>query len=991
MRKILTLLGFMVIALFIYPAHPNKCSDQEELIVAAHYPAWYQGNWVWYKGSTPFYTAYTPLLGHYNNKHKNTLSQHIEWARQYGLNTFMIEWCGIANSTYWASHEEIVSTFKSNPDFKKINFFFVYSIIMGLRKAGDDTFDPVDFDDQQNVNKLISDFKYAAAKYFNQTNHLKINGKPVIYIWAVGLAEGDFKSAIETLRNTIKNQYGMDLYIIADEVGWNSSPVYTRTPLFDAVMPYAMVKAEGQPPTNYALEDSIDEIIPQYANWYFACDDMGIDFIPGVIPGFNPTGAPWCYNDNFEPTVPTIERSPESFKDFIVKAKSYIDPDANMFYITSWSEWNEGTNIEPSVEFQFDYLQALKEALAEESPITPPGNVIKFSFKKIFDPDGPDNRLLAVAFDTIEFLDSAQNILQTIDIGTSEAREYMGLGWFSNEGPWASDAENFAWAGTEWKYATLHLDLPPDTVYMRLRIVVPEGQETSIFLDSENKATISGSPWVWQSHLVLLNPSNLPPQIQLNHSNLAFGASTSGAVTGPQNFLVNNSGGGILNWTISDDQTWLSCSPTSGTNAGSVSVSADPSGLVVGKHSAAITVTDPNASNSPQTISVTLTIYGAGAASKPFGDYATPTNGSTVSSSVPFTGWVLDDIGVESVKLYRKNGQQLTYIGAAVFVEGARPDIEQSYPDYPMNYKAGWGYMMLTNFLPNGNGGFTIHAIATDLEGHQVTLGTKTITVDNANAVKPFGAIDTPAQGGTANGSSFRNHGWVLTPIPNSIPTDGSTINVYINGVYLGHPFYNIYRSDIAALFPGYANSNGAGAYFDINTTVYENGVHSIYWTAADNVGNTDGIGSRYFTIQNTGSGSSQAVKTQASSCNLPGIAELPVLTEPIGFKIGFNEKIGYSNISPDENGIIRIELRELERLELHISNIESGFMLAGNKFHPLPIGSTLDTGTGTFSWIPGPGFYGNYRLVFIKKGPEGELSKKEIHLRIVPKFGTGG
>jgi len=88
---------------------------------------------------------------------------------------------------------------------------------------------------------------------------------------------------------------------------------------------------------------------------------------------------------------------------------------------------------------------------------------------------------------------------------------------------------------------------------------------------------------------------------------------------------------------------------------------------------------------------------------------------------------------------------------------------------------------------------------------------------------------------------------------------------------------------------------------------------------------------------------------------------------------------------------MIRIELRELERIELHISNIKSGFMLAGNKFHPLPIGSTLDTGTGTFSWIPGPGFYGNYRLVFIKKGPEDELSKKEIHLKIVPRSGTGG
>ena len=108
--------------------------------------------------------------------------------------------------------------------------------------------------------------------------------------------------------------------------------------------------------------------------------------------------------------------------------------------------------------------------------------------------------------------------------------------------------------------------------------------------------------------------------------------------------------------------------------------------------------------------------------------------------------------------------------------------MEQAFPGYPKNYQAGWGYMLLTNFLPNsGNGTFILYAKATDLEGHEVTLGTKTIHCDNANAVKPFGAIDTPPQGGTANGSSFTNLGWVLTPQPNSIPTDGSTINVFVD------------------------------------------------------------------------------------------------------------------------------------------------------------------------------------------------------------------
>ena len=282
-------------------------------------------------------------------------------------------------------------------------------------------------------------------------------------------------------------------------------------------------------------------------------------------------------------------------------------------------------------------------------------------------------------------------------------------------------------------------------------------------------------------------------------------------------------------------------------------------------------------------------------------------------SSISVSGWALDDIGVGSVKIYRQAGSTLAYIGDAVFVEGARPDVEQAFPGYPKNYQAGWGYMLLTNFLPNsGNGTFILYAKATDLEGHEVTLGTKTIHCDNANAVKPFGAIDTPPQGGTANGSSFTNLGWVLTPQPNSIPTDGSTINVFVDSVNLGHPTYNIYRSDIATLFPGYANSDGAIGYFPLDTTAYSNGVHTIYWTAQDNAGNTDGIGSRFFTIQNTGS--SRSVSSIAGNnqrkptIRIEELSNLPFnYFEPIKIKKGYGRNIQPKIIQPDEENISRI------------------------------------------------------------------------------------
>jgi len=472
--------------------------------------------------------------------------------------------------------------------------------------------------------------------------------------------------------------------------------------------------------------------------------------------------------------------------------------------------------------------------------------------------------------------------------------------------------------------------------------------------------------------LAATDPSDTP-QISLNREELFFGAEASGAVTGAQSILVENSGTGTLNWTASTDQNWLSCSPSSGGNTGEIWVSVDKTGLSPGTYTGAVTVSDSLAINSPRTVTVTLNVYRTNHSSPPFGVFSTPLDGSTVSSSIPVTGWVLDDIGVLGVQIFRQEGNSRVYIGDAILVEGARPDVEQAYPGYPENYKAGWGYMMLTNFLPGGDGNFTISAVVTDMEGNEVTLGTKRITVDNANAVKPFGAIDTPAQGAVVSGSNYRNHGWVLTPIPNAIPVDGSTIEVFVDGVSLGHPVYNIYREDIAALFPGYANSDGAHAYFDFDTTVYGNGVHTIYWTAEDDAGNADGIGSRYFSIQN----STQAGR-QKTMDGGQWTDEIPLeYVNPVGVRIGYRKDMKIREMYPDENGIVTVNIRELERVVIHL-----GPVVRPLSKRELPIGSTFDPGLGIFYWSPGPGFLGLYEFVFI----ENQTAKRIIHIRIAPK-----
>jgi len=102
----------------------------------------------------------------------------------------------------------------------------------------------------------------------------------------------------------------------------------------------------------------------------------------------------------------------------------------------------------------------------------------------------------------------------------------------------------------------------------------------------------------------------IPPTIAVNKSSLSS-TSVQGTNASSQFFEVWNSGGDTLTYSISDNRTWLSCTPTSGNSTGghdSIQVSYASAGLSAGTYSATITISDSSATNSPRTISVSLAV-----------------------------------------------------------------------------------------------------------------------------------------------------------------------------------------------------------------------------------------------------------------------------------------------------------------------------------------------------------------------------------------------
>jgi hypothetical protein len=470
------------------------------------------------------------------------------------------------------------------------------------------------------------------------------------------------------------------------------------------------------------------------------------------------------------------------------------------------------------------------------------------------------------------------------------------------------------------------------------------------------------------------------PRLTIDRTSLRFAAVTTGtsftSQTQPQTVRLSQIGSGTITWTAASTVPWLVVSPTSGTGPAVLTVSVQFTAGLSDSQTGRINLTLNGAGSTVGPINVTLTTVPSTApASLPFGNFDTPAGDATVlSGSVALTGWTLDNIGVQRVELWRdlqagetttpfastpsdpRNGK--VFISNATFVDGARPDIEGLYPSMPVNYRGGWGYLMLTWGLWNqGNGTYRLHAFAFDQENNVATIGTKQIIVNNNAATKPFGSIDTPAVGGDASGPNF---GWALTPKVNGVATckiQPSGVQVSIDSGPLQPVFYGDFRADIAAAFPGYSNSAGAGGHYLPDWTQLTNGVHTIGWLVTDDCGRADGIGSRFFNVT-TG--------TALMAGLTPGAAMVAQTEsqEPITVARGHGE---LPVIVTGESGSRTVEIKQGERIEMRLPRgFDSAVQLVtGGQHRDLPVGATWDAASGIFSWEPAAGFLGRYRLVF--------------------------
>ena len=98
----------------------------------------------------------------------------------------------------------------------------------------------------------------------------------------------------------------------------------------------------------------------------------------------------------------------------------------------------------------------------------------------------------------------------------------------------------------------------------------------------------------------------VPPAFGMSPTSLSFAAQQGGGNPAAQTLSISNTGGGTLTWSVSNNASWLSHSPTSGTGNGMVTISVTTGSLTAGPYNGMVTLSAPGAT--AVTVPVTFTV-----------------------------------------------------------------------------------------------------------------------------------------------------------------------------------------------------------------------------------------------------------------------------------------------------------------------------------------------------------------------------------------------
>jgi hypothetical protein len=323
-------------------------NGNRRLRIFAYYYPWYRGvgddKW-------KYNQEFAPLLGHYESSDPTIVRKHVEWAVEYGIDAFIVEWFGQHPLSGGVDIDQNLRLLRDVlADYPQVKFAIFYDqlIRFGSKKN-------LSFFDQGRRNIFREDMRYAARTYFGHPNYLHIDGRPVVTIYITRSAKHNYDSLLEEVRSDAENEGFPATYLIGDEVWWSKHNSHVRT--LDAVTAYNLHSSKKLREVKVGAREFARHMVQLYVKDQHRTNSMGVDLFPGIGHAFN----------DFRGNLPLIPTRPEGqFPHYkgdmveIMKSMQDVWRDNTYFhrtgdavlFINSFNEWPERSVLEPTLEIE---------------------------------------------------------------------------------------------------------------------------------------------------------------------------------------------------------------------------------------------------------------------------------------------------------------------------------------------------------------------------------------------------------------------------------------------------------------------------------------------------------------------------------------------------------------------------------------------------------------------------------------------------------------
>jgi len=260
-----------------------------------------------------------PQLGPYDSHHPKIIDQHCRWAKEAGVDALIVSWWGHGHYT-----DRALGPILDGCQRHGLSACIYYETVPPPRtpqSAADD------------IIKVLD-------KYGEHPAHLRVNGKPVVFIYGRTLQELGLTEWLEALK-LIKAGYKGSVMAIGDQFSYGAARV------FDGVHTYNTAgQLRGREPADARTWAS-----QTYRSWVELADRAGRISAVTVIPGYDDTKIR-------KPGLAVKRYDGELYR---VQWQEAVKSNPHWILITSFNEWHEGSEIEPSLEYGRQYVDLTAE------------------------------------------------------------------------------------------------------------------------------------------------------------------------------------------------------------------------------------------------------------------------------------------------------------------------------------------------------------------------------------------------------------------------------------------------------------------------------------------------------------------------------------------------------------------------------------------------------------------------------------------------------